>query len=212
MKQANIAIQTIDEEMGLQRPVIVLGYNCGRCVSIRSRHRVINYMIAAYSSGKTSADLKQMMMRGAGFARQVNRSVLSYLTTAEWPDLHSQVSIWLALLPLHLPSCYPQCASAQAGPYLCPCVTPASLVLHMCTCGVAALCCPCKCTRTGQEIVNVHKCQKADQGLCPAGKRKAGLSAYQADKYCGGLASAAEAVRPAAQGSQTVCYWQCSGP
>ncbi len=74
VKQANIAIQTIDEDMGLQRPVIVLGYNCvGRCVSIRSKRRVINYMIAAYSNGKTSADLKQMMMRGAGFTRQVCR-------------------------------------------------------------------------------------------------------------------------------------------
>ena len=76
VRQANNAIQIIDDEMGLQRPVIVLGYNCvGRCVSIRSRNRVINYMIAAYSNGKTSADLKQMMMRGAGFTRQVrNRS------------------------------------------------------------------------------------------------------------------------------------------
>ena len=72
VKQANTAINIIDSEMGLQRPVIVLGYNCvARCVSIRSRQRVINYMIAAYSSGKTSADLKQMMMRGAGFTRQV---------------------------------------------------------------------------------------------------------------------------------------------
>ena len=80
MKQANTAIRIIDAEMGLGRPVIVLGYNCvGRCVSIRSKHRVINYMIAAYSSGKTSADLKQMMMRGAGFTRRVR--ILYHLCT-----------------------------------------------------------------------------------------------------------------------------------
>lgn len=72
-KQAQEAISCIDRELGLNRAIVVIGYSCiGRCTSIRSNRRVINYIIAGYQKGKTCGDLKQMLMRGAGSTRAVS--------------------------------------------------------------------------------------------------------------------------------------------
>ena len=73
-RQAGIAIKSMDREYGLHRPIVVIGYSCiGRCTSIRSKQRVINYIIAGYQKGRTCGDLKQMLMRGAGSTRAVSQ-------------------------------------------------------------------------------------------------------------------------------------------
>lgn len=72
-KQAGQAIESMDREYGLHRPIVVVGYSCiGRCTSIRSERRVINHIIAGYQKGRTCGDLKQMLMRGAGSTRAVS--------------------------------------------------------------------------------------------------------------------------------------------
>ena len=80
-KQAGKAIEAMDAKYGMNRPIVVIGYNCiGRCTSIRSKHRVINYIIAGYQKGKTCADLKQMLMRGAGGGtRAVSHFIVCWL-------------------------------------------------------------------------------------------------------------------------------------
>lgn len=73
IRQAGKAIESMDREYGLHRPVVVIGYSCiGRCTSIRSNSRVINHIIAGYQKGRTCGDLKQMLMRGAGSTRAVS--------------------------------------------------------------------------------------------------------------------------------------------
>ena len=52
--------------------MVVIGYAMvGRCASVRSEHRVITHIIAAYRKGRTSAAVHQMLMRAAGRSRQV---------------------------------------------------------------------------------------------------------------------------------------------
>ncbi len=66
-KQAGDAVEDMNSKYGLNRPVVVIGYSCiGRCTSIRSDKLVINHIIAGFQNGMTCADLKQMLMRGAG--------------------------------------------------------------------------------------------------------------------------------------------------
>lgn len=51
---------------GLNRPVVVISYSLDGCTSIRFDTCVINHIIAGVQNGRTCADLKQMLMRGAG--------------------------------------------------------------------------------------------------------------------------------------------------
>ena len=69
-------IKYVDKKWGPYKPVVILGYNCiGRAVSIRSNTRVINYHIAGYQRGKNAADTRQMLMRSAGYTREVQAHV-----------------------------------------------------------------------------------------------------------------------------------------
>lgn len=68
------AITFVDETMGLSTPVFVVGYNLvGRSCSIRSALRVLVLMAVVLGSGKSTADVKQAMMRGGGKTVEVRR-------------------------------------------------------------------------------------------------------------------------------------------
>lgn len=67
VKQVQDAIQQIDDKFGLARPVIVFGYNLvGRSFSDRSLNRVLTHAAIVLQKGKSTADLRQTFMRGAG--------------------------------------------------------------------------------------------------------------------------------------------------
>ena len=71
--KAAYGISHVDEKWGLGRPVVVLGYHCaGRAVSMHSDERAISHIIACYQRGKNTADTRQMLMRAAGYTREVS--------------------------------------------------------------------------------------------------------------------------------------------
>lgn len=79
-KQAGDAVEDVNSKHGLKRPVVVIGYSCiGCCTSIRCDILVINHIIAGFQNGRTCADLKQMLMRGAGGGTSLCLTVCSAL-------------------------------------------------------------------------------------------------------------------------------------
>ena len=72
VKRVHDAIKQIDRTYGLARPVIVFGYNLvGRSFSCRSSNRVLTHLAVVLQKGKTTADLRQTFMRGAGLTLDV---------------------------------------------------------------------------------------------------------------------------------------------
>lgn len=72
IKQVSQALEKVDRMFGLKMQVVVIGYHMvGRCASLRSQRRVITHIIAAYRKGRATANVEQMLMRGAGKTRQV---------------------------------------------------------------------------------------------------------------------------------------------
>lgn len=66
------SIEFVDVKFGLARPIIVLGMAClQRCVSVRSRDRVITHAILNMTSRAISSNLQQMFMRAAGMTKHV---------------------------------------------------------------------------------------------------------------------------------------------
>lgn len=73
-KQASIAIKKMDDDFGLSRPVIVIGYNVlGRCASIRSSKRCITHIIVGDQKARSKGDLEQLAFSGNGDTREVSR-------------------------------------------------------------------------------------------------------------------------------------------
>ena len=61
------SIQMVDEQLGMETPVVVLGYEClKRGVSLRSNNRVITHAIITGTDSMLVADLQQLMMRSGG--------------------------------------------------------------------------------------------------------------------------------------------------
>jgi hypothetical protein len=62
------ALDHIDKlDGGLDAPVIVVGFGClTRCLSVRSKQRVLTHMLLAPTKGMCAADVEQMTMRFAG--------------------------------------------------------------------------------------------------------------------------------------------------
>lgn len=72
MRQVSEVIQLLDDEHGLDVPIMVFGYNLvGRSCSLRSRERVLTHLAIALQKGRHTADLRQIFMRGAGTTRGV---------------------------------------------------------------------------------------------------------------------------------------------
>lgn len=121
VKQVGVGIQQVDDhpEFGPTVPVVVIGYAMvGRCASVRSEHRVITHIIAAYKNGRTTAAVHQMLMRGAGRTREVRSSALCSMqlcapvvASERWladpPDLRGIDSLSCRCTCLaQLPSCW----------------------------------------------------------------------------------------------------------
>lgn len=80
LTQVSDGVQQVDDhpEFGLRVPVVVIVYHMGgRSATIRSMLRVITHSIAAYTAGRTSAAVHQMLMRYAGLTQQVRLSTNS---------------------------------------------------------------------------------------------------------------------------------------
>lgn len=81
LSKAQLGIQHVDDKWGINTKVIFIAYHgAGRAVSVRSNERVITHMIACYRKGKTSADVRQMLMRAAGNTRQVTTLTRAFYT------------------------------------------------------------------------------------------------------------------------------------
>lgn len=64
-------IEWVDKNYGLDTPVIVIGYGIlNRCVSVRSRYRVITHAIVNAQDGASMGNMHQMCMRAAGMTRE----------------------------------------------------------------------------------------------------------------------------------------------
>lgn len=71
----NESIEYIDRKYGLRRPLVIIGYGCiKRCISVRSKYRVITHCMFRVSERTISCNVQQMFMRAAGLTKQLRQN------------------------------------------------------------------------------------------------------------------------------------------